>query len=405
MLDYWRQVTEREYPDFVHLLPKPDDIDLNKLVGGSIMTDTCNGARLTNTKLGEEVDGKVHNLLCHNHLRNVWVKNVLDSLTEFLRAKLSDSLDEIAPELRVSPGFISFARAFDKMFSLCANYPKGWGEVFRAWMKDNHPGELLFSVERAVSGGRQDIASMAALAIFWNRNYYVEFLEEIMVVCGKEDNILARNLWDMLTSTEMVSAARLWSIFHLSIIMPMRWLAAKTHELAEYDWGYISMGKVLDRLKEHLEGIVENPELIHDESFMMGLMDDFSDELPPLKQYLTHIFEEKTTRYFACPASAPKAVPMNEIRRELFFPTDQDNKDSTPMLEELAAVASQAWITELTDKTKGTWQFMSESGGDYSFEHSSDELKKALHGVVAVNDLAESSFAGLTAQVQVFGRI
>ena len=85
-------------------------------------------------------------MFCHNHLRNFWVNNVLDSLTEFLRAHLNDSLDKVAPELQVSPGFMSLACAFDKMFSLCANYPKGLGEVFCQWIMDNHSGELLFHV-------------------------------------------------------------------------------------------------------------------------------------------------------------------------------------------------------------------------------------------------------------------
>jgi len=417
MLQCWRDVTLREYPDFVDLLPSPDDIDINKLIGGGIMTDTCSTAQLTNSLLSKEIDGKTHNLLCHNHLRNVWVKNVLESLTDFLRAHLSDSLDEIAPEFRVSPSFISFARAFDKMFSLCANYPKGWGDVFRQWMIENHPGELLFHVERAVSGGRQDIASMAAMAIYWNRNYCVEFLEEMRVHCGREENILANNLWTLLISVEMISVARMWSIFHISIVMPMRWLAGKTHTLKEYKWGYISMGQVLDKLKTDLESIVEQPELIHDESFMMGMMSKWADELPPLKDYLTRKFEEEKTNFVPsssasssttvaeASSSATKAVPLKELRKELFHPTDQDNKDSTPMLEKLAAVAAQAWIDELVDPTKGTFRFLSESEGEYSYDHSSAELKEALFGMTAVNDLAESSFAGVTAQVQVYGRI
>ena len=101
----------------------------------------------------------------------------MNATTDFLRGVLHDSLEEIAPELRVSPGFDGFARAFDKEFSLCANYPKGHGELFHMWMKENHPGELLLHVERAASGGRQDVCSMAALAMFWNRNYCLEFLE------------------------------------------------------------------------------------------------------------------------------------------------------------------------------------------------------------------------------------
>ena len=404
MLTKWRAVTEREYPEFVDLIPHPDQIDLSKLENGGVMTDTCNSAQKANRLLAATIDGIVHSMFCHNHLRNVWVKNVLDSLTDFMRAHLNDSLDEIAPELRVSPSFISLARAFDKMFSLCANYPKGMGEAFRQWMKLNHSGELLFHVERAASGGRQDIASMAAMAIFWNKNYCIEFLDEMISYCGKHENILARNLMILLSSVEINAVSRLWSILHIAIVMPIRWLAAKTHEMKDYGWGYISMGKVLDKLKEDLELIVGQPELIHDESFMMGMMDEWADELPPFREYLDHKFHHQKTSYFN-DASKIKAVPLMELRKELFTPTDQDNKDSTPMLEELVVVAATRWIEELLDTTKATYPLMSVSGGEYSWDGSSDNLKKAFLGMMAVNDLAESAFAGVTAQLQVFGRI
>ena len=213
MLRKWCDVTEQEYPDMGGLLPKPEEIDLNKLIGGGIMMDTYNAATAMNRRLSTKIGGITHNLFCWNHLRNVHVKNVLEALTKFLKAHFSDSLENIALKFRVSPGFISFARAFDKMFSLCANYPQGWGEVFCQWMKDNHSGELLFSVERAVSGGRQDITSMAAMAMYWNRNYCVDFLDKMMLYYSKEDNILAQNLWHLLGSKEMISVSRLWSIF------------------------------------------------------------------------------------------------------------------------------------------------------------------------------------------------
>ena len=58
-------------------------------------------------------------MFCHNYLRIFWVNNVLDSLTELLRAHLNDSLDEVAPEFRVSPGFMSLACACEKcLFSV-----------------------------------------------------------------------------------------------------------------------------------------------------------------------------------------------------------------------------------------------------------------------------------------------
>ena len=159
-----------------------------------------------------------------------------------MRARLYDSLDEIAEESRVLPSFISLACAIDKEFSLCANYSKGYSAIFQEWMKDNYPGELLLHVERALSGDRQDIASMATMAIYWNITYYVEFLDEMKTYSDKDENILVNNLHAMLISSEMVSVARLsvarlWSILHISIVMPMRYLVAHTHKWAALNWG------------------------------------------------------------------------------------------------------------------------------------------------------------------------
>ena len=76
---------------------------------------------------------------------------------------------------------------------------------------------------------------------------------------------------------------------------------------------------------------------------------------------------------------------------------DQDNKDTTHILENLAVVAAERWIEELLDPTKVTYMLMSESGGAYSWDVASDELKKSLFGLMAVNNLAESAFGVLTA--------
>ena len=129
-------------------------------------------------------------------------------------------------------------------------------------MKENHSGELIFHVECACKG-RMDVVSMALMAIYWNHNYCVDFLDEIISYCGQEDNILACNQMMLLSSVEFAVVACLWYIFHLAIIIPMRWLSSKTHKLAHRKWGYISMGKVMNNLKEDLQSIVNTPELIH----------------------------------------------------------------------------------------------------------------------------------------------
>ena len=57
-------------------------------------------------------------------------------------------------------------------------------------MKGNHSGELPFHVERACKG-RMDVVLMSSMAIYWNRNYCVDFLDNMISYCVREDNILA----------------------------------------------------------------------------------------------------------------------------------------------------------------------------------------------------------------------
>ena len=76
-----------------------------------------------------------------------------------------------------------------------------------------------------------------------------------------------------LSSVDIIAMSRIWSIMHIAIIMPMHWLESCTHKMKDYVWGYISMGKLLDKLKDDLNMIVDQLGFIHDESFMMVMMD------------------------------------------------------------------------------------------------------------------------------------
>jgi hypothetical protein len=53
------------------------------------------------------------------------------------------------------------------------------------------------------------------------------------------------------------------------------------------------LGKVLDKLKDDLESLIDQINLTHDESFMMGTMDPWENELKPFREYMEHAFEKK----------------------------------------------------------------------------------------------------------------
>ena len=139
--------------------------------------------------------------------------------------------------------------------------------------------------------------------------------------------------------------------------MPMRWLADKTHKLAHRKWGYISIGKVIDKLKEDLQSIVNTPDLIHDQDFMMGMLTVWEEDLPEFKEYRNDVIEKNITGYFNNMAKK-KAFTLKELLKELFTPVDQGSKDTTLILENLAVVAAEIWTEELLDPTKVTYMLM-----------------------------------------------
>ena len=96
---------------------------------------------------------------------------------------------------------------------------------------------------------------------------------------------------------------------------------------------------------------------------------------------------------------------MKELIKELFSPTNFDNKDSTKMLETITTIGIQALIDELLYEKKSTYKYLSASGYEFSHEPCPSDVKRAMLGQWASNYLAESSFARVTSQVQCYGRI
>ena len=246
-----------DHPDKVDLIPSPDGIDMSKLgEEGVIMTDTCNTAQKIRRILVGEV--AAYDLDCMNHLRNVWFGNMEKELSKHLNTLLRSNIEEIDPKLRVTASISAIIRALDKEFSLSANYRKGHGELFLEWIREYHPGVLLFHVERA-SGSRQDLCTEGSLAIFMNYPYYVEFLDTQLRKLKKNNqqaSILQMNLFVVLTCMEMIALARLLSILHISICMPFRFLAGKCHEFKEFGFGAADMGRVLTTLHGKLHKII-----------------------------------------------------------------------------------------------------------------------------------------------------
>ena len=401
-------VLQELHPTESDLVPSPDEINVKKLGDAVITTDTCAAAQKLRRILVDSIPG-ANDFDCMHHLRNVWFGGVEKALTSRLNELLRESNDDIDPRLRVSASISAVIRAVDKEFSLSANYPKGHGELFREWMRSNHAGELLLHVERA-RGSRQDLCTEGCMAIIMNWPYYLEFLDEQLRKRKNkgEASILQQNLFCVLKSSEMISLARLLTILHISITMPMRWLAGKSHELSEWGWGALSMGRAIDTLDGKMERLSDDPTLIQDEGFMMGLFSEFLEELPPFQEYFDTMFERKSMQVVERVVnrkSATRVVHLARLRKQLFHPVRKSERDATARMVELAGIAATAIISELRDEKKATHKYLSRFKKNYSYVHASNERKLAFLGKKATNDEAESALGGATAQIQRYGRI
>jgi hypothetical protein len=403
-LERLREVVERDHPTFVHNIPQPEGIDITKLgKDGLIMTDSCNAAQKARRLLKYKIGGNVHELDCFHHLRNVWIKGAEKAVSASLRILLADSLENIPADLRVSCIFSALARAWDKFFSLCANYPKGQGEHFAAWLKVHNPDTPLHHVVGA-QGSRHDLCLMAAPAIYMNRHVCFEYADYLLRLPKKQDNILLRCLFVLMTSEEIIAQSRLFSILYISFCLPMRWLAAKTPELQEWEWGPISNGGAIDTLRLKMMDLVKDPTNILEEDFMMGMFSEYINKFPPFKKYWEHLFNKKQMIVVASESGA-KVLPYADLRKELFHPSDSTNAATNSRLVELAPVVAQAILDELHDQKKATYKYLSISGSEYSVLGCPPDVQKALRGLEATNDMSESALGGATQQIQQFGRI
>ena len=73
-------------------------------------------------------------------------------------------------------------------------------------------------------------------------------------------------------------------------------------------------------------------------------------------------YEFKNKKSEFVEASQTKAVPLKELIKELFSPTNLNNQDSTEMLETITKIGIQALVYELLYKKKAAYKYLSISG-------------------------------------------
>ena len=81
---------------------------------------------------------------------------------------------------------------------------------------------------------RQDFSFEGALPVYIGHNFFVQFLHKELCSSLKED-ILQTNMCIILRATKMIAQLHIASIIFNPVVVPMRQLAGKMHELGHRD--------------------------------------------------------------------------------------------------------------------------------------------------------------------------
>ena len=114
------------------------------------------------------------------------------------------------------------------------------------------------------------------------RKFFVQFLHEVLFSNTKE-NILQTNMFIILQATKMIAQLRIASIVFMAVVVPMRWLAGKTHELAHRNWSKRSMGRAVDLMYNAFVQVESDGEKMLDEDFIMNIFSPLYAEIPELE--------------------------------------------------------------------------------------------------------------------------
>ena len=116
--------------------------------------------------------------------------------------------------------------------------------------------------------------------------------------------------------------------------------------MAEYNFGYYDMSTILTCLEQAFEAILDDPHLFLDEEFMMEQMfEPITRKIPPLCEYLEHIFEIKSAMNVN--NQRVDAVLLDMLRALLFYPMCEDIIQTNDFCLELAVVISTRLLQEL----------------------------------------------------------
>ena len=341
------------YPNEPWPGPEPEQLSMARLAGGgALMSDTCNTAQKAKTllaemiakqmreQIGEEAWGKlseeeqkqmarVHKLDCWQHMRNIFLKEMSKEQSKRVADELQAQLATFASWERMSTDFDQLLRASEKEFHHHCRYYHSKGRDYGHHLLIEHPKAFVVHFERA-EGGRQDLDYDAAIPMYINRKYMVEYLHGL-VFSGDHSNILEDFLYITYTTTQFIAMIRANAIIDLLVSRPLRCLTGLAHELDSFS--PVTLLTIKDGKPLHASPI-DLVEALFKKGEADGstLLDSTLDIFKPIANmqpkfaaWQKHMYEEA---FVLSPDGKEKHLMYKLAREELFNPADPSNQQT-----------------------------------------------------------------------------
>ena len=414
VLRRWKAKFDALYPGEAWTGPAAEQLSLARLAGGgAIISDTCNTARCTRRVLNEMIATqkkneiglerwnamgeaeqaaavRVHELDCWQHLRNIFLSAQSTAMSKHVAEELQPQLATFFAWERMSTEFSALLRGAEKQFHHNNAYHHGEGRNYSYWLEHEHPTAFVVHFERA-DGGRQDLDFDAAVPLYVNRKYMVDYLN-MRVFAADHSNILEDFLYVAYTATEFIAMTRANALISLLISKPLRWLAGSSFKLS--DWSPMCLGptdgssSALDLVEQFYEQGSTDGSVFLDAG--LDIFSSIKQKQPAFAEYIRYTFE---TEFVLAPDGKTKHLINKLALQELIDPSDVTNQRSRLKTIEYLEVQCKASLKKMHDAKLAIASKLSSQGGAGSAAKLTAQDHADLLGLDATNDrLAEGVF-------------
>jgi hypothetical protein len=300
-------------------LPDPDGCSLMKLGKGTsiVMADNASTAKNVSQLIIDEVyrehegetDFQIILAGCFAHARDLFIKEYVKNELELLKVLFKDWNFNTFDRLE--------ADCSSLLFAIQKNFSGGHGvyahshvKSFVSWLKEAHPSAYIFPPGRHGTGNRQDVQCEYAWAIFYNLQYYNEWLvQEIEKGENKNLTRLDTSVYGRATTKIFQACFRARSLMWHVCYRHLRELINGVNEGVSIS----DVGRILDCLYEFMKKLETNPELAREPTCRAFAFVDY----PTLTEYQGKLDQRKMRsadgKHYAFAETLQKSVLFESV--------------------------------------------------------------------------------------------